>query len=150
MTMPETRQRIAAQERVAVQTGTAIRTAGGWLAAASLLIRSGDAAVGRGCGGGRGGCLGRRLGAGDVAGRGRRQPHLGGGVDSHERVDVLVMAGASAKPKGACSDRSVRLAVLPAATLECKETPHKSRGGTRISGASKNPIVYGASLRSGC
>ena len=38
MTMPETRQRIESREAVAAHTGTATRTAGGWLAAASLLM----------------------------------------------------------------------------------------------------------------
>ena len=38
MTMPETRQRIAARESVVPPSGTAIQTAGGWLAAASLLM----------------------------------------------------------------------------------------------------------------
>ena len=38
ITMPETRQRTAAREAVAAHTGSAIRTAGGWLAAASLLM----------------------------------------------------------------------------------------------------------------
>jgi hypothetical protein len=37
-TMPDTRQRTAARGRVAVHTETAIRTAGRWLAAASLLM----------------------------------------------------------------------------------------------------------------
>jgi hypothetical protein len=38
MTMADTRQRTATRDDVAAHTGTAIRTAGGWLAAASLLM----------------------------------------------------------------------------------------------------------------